>query len=260
MKMKKYWALPLLALAFVACTDEDDEVQDTVKPQINKVTINEKDHDIQVTSGTEMHIDAELSDNEELRELKIDIHDVFDGHEHGKKAEWEQVMVIPLSGKTQDLHEHVDVPASATAGAYHAVFRVLDAEGNEGDFVELNFTLVNGNEPQFNISSPNLANHLDYAPGDTIFLVGTVTDDKDLVEVKVKIEEKHEGHDHHKKAEAALFEEEIELTGKADTSFDLSNFTIALPASAPLGEYEIKIEAIDSDGNYGIVKGELHLD
>jgi uncharacterized membrane protein len=257
--MKKYWLYSLLALAAVACTDDDNEVEDTVKPQINKVTINEADHDIQVTAGTEMHIDADLSDNEELRELKIDIHDVFDGHEHGKRAEWEEVILVDLSGKTQTLHKDVDVPASATAGAYHAVFRVLDLEGNEGDFVELNFTLVNGNEPQFAISSPDFSDHLDYAPGETIAMVGTVTDDVDLEEVKIEIYE--EGHDHsHKKSEGPLFEQDFDLDGSADTSFDLSNFTIVIPADAEFGHYEIELKALDSDGNYGIVKGELHLD
>lgn len=250
----------MLGGALVACSDDDEAVEDTVRPEILSATINDEDHDIVVTSGSTMHFDAQLSDNEELRELKVDIHDMFDGHDHGKVSnKWSEVRIIPLSGKTQTVHEDFSVPSGLAAGPYHVILRVLDAEGNESEFMELEFDMSNGSEPTFSVLQPDFSTEVHVNKGDSLLIEGTVNDDIDLDEVELTIKEEHDDHHHHKKGEEYLVEIKQELPGANDQSFDLSNFKIGIPAAAETAHYKLEIKAKDNEGNYAKFKAEIHI-
>jgi len=265
--MKKFQIFSLLvafSFLFVAC-DDDDDLEDTVAPEIKSVTINEEDHDIMVMAGEEMHIDAELSDNEALGELKIDVHDVFEGHSHGKKSafKWAEVLTVELSGKEQTVHEHMDVPEDATAGPYHAILRVIDEEGNEGEFEEVEFMISNGSEPMINVTDPDFSNEVHAPKGSTLSLVGTITDDTDLEEIIIHLKEEHDDdHDHKSAMDEEIYEEDFDLDGTADTSWDFQadgNVNISIPADAEEGHYELMIRAMDSEGNMNIFEAEVHV-
>lgn len=258
-KIKLFSLLAALSVLSVAC--EKDEEQDTTAPQINSVSINEKDHDIEVAAGEEIHIDAHVTDNEALGELKIDIHDIFDGHSH-KSSKWAKVLTIALSGKEQHLHEHADVPDEALAGPYHAVFRLIDKEGNEGEFAEVDFMITNSSQPQIDITDPDFGGEVDVARGGTLSLKGIVTDNVDLDEIRISLEEEHEGHDHKSTLDEALYEADFDLTGSADMSWDFQmdgNVNIVIPANAETGHYSLKVVAIDDEGNMNIFEAEVHI-
>jgi len=265
--MKKFVKFPfliaLILTALIAC-DKDDDTEDTVDPTIKSAMIDNSDEDILVTAGNEIHFDVEVEDNEALGELKIDVHDIFDGHSHGKKSatKWADVKTIQLSGKTQDVHEHMDVPTNATAGPYHAIFRLIDAEGNEGEFVELDFMVSNGSEPMINVTDPDFSSEVHVNKGGSISLKGTITDDTDLDEIVIVLEEEHDDHSHGKKSDTPLFEADFDLDGSSDLSWDFEtdgNVTISIPANAEEGHYALEIIATDNDGNISIFEGEVHI-
>jgi hypothetical protein len=248
-----------LAVLFTAC--EDEEEMDVTAPVIHSVAINDEDHDIMVMAGDEIHLDAHVTDNEALGELKIDVHDVFDGHSHKSAEKWAEVMTIALSGKEQHVHDHMDVPQDAMAGPYHAVFRLIDEEGNEGEFAEIDFMIGNSSQPQISISSPDFSNEVHAPKGSTLILQGSITDDTDLKEIRIKLAEEHEGH-HHKSADGEIFEADFDLTGANDTSWDFQadgNVNIAIPANAETGHYKLEVIAEDNEGNMNIFEGEVHI-
>ncbi len=252
------------AILLVACDKEEDN-QDTTAPVIKSVTINEEDHDIVVMAGDEIHIDAELSDNEALGELKVDVHDIFDGHSHGKTAiKWAEVLTIALSGKEQKVHDHMDVPQDAQAGPYHAVFRLIDAEGNEGEFAEIDFMISNASQPQINITDPDFSDEVHAPKGSTLSIMGTVTDETDLAEIRISLEEEHDDHGHsHKGAlDEAIYEADFDLTGSADITWDFQvdgNVNIAIPSDAETGYYVMKVVVIDNEDNMNIFEAEVHI-
>ncbi|MGB0176073.1 MAG: DUF4625 domain-containing protein [Owenweeksia sp.] len=264
--MKKFRVLSLLAafsFLFITC-NKDAEDQDTTAPKIMSVTINDEDHDIVVMAGSEIHINAHVTDNEALGELKVDIHDIFDGHSHGKtSAKWAEVLTIALSGKEQHVHEHTDVPQDATAGPYHAIFRLIDAEGNEGEFAEIDFMITNGSQPQINITDPDVSGEVDAPKGSTLSIFGTVSDDTDLAEVRISLEEEHDGHEHKSTLQEVIYEEDFDLTGPADTNWDFQadgNVNIVIPSDAQAGHYVLRIIAVDNEGNMNIFEAEVHID
>lgn len=257
--MKKYFGLAALAL-MISCS-EDEDPQDTMEPTIKNVVINEGGEYPTVAAAADMTLKAEVSDNDVLQELKLEIHDIFDNHTHGKKADsWEQIIILPLSGGSQNIEEIIPVPGTATAGMYHVVLRVLDASGNESDFVEKEFIVSNGNEPQISVTNPVFGANEVHAPkGNKFNLQGTITEDVDIVEVTIMIEEEHHDGNSQKKSSSPIFMTDIDLDGSSDTSFDLGQVDITIPTDAETGYYKFSIIAKDSEGNYGLFIEEIHV-
>lgn len=259
-KLKIFSLLTMGSLLFIACDKEEDE--DTVAPQILSATINDEDHNIMVMAGDELHIEAEVSDNEELGELKIDIHDIFDGHSHKKAVvKWSEVVTVELSGKSEDVHRHLTVPATTTAGPYHAIFRLIDDEGNEAEFVEIDFMITNGSQPMISVTDPDFSGEVHAPKGSTLSLQGIITDNIDLEEIMISLEEEH---GHHKKAgaQSVIYEEDFDLPGSADSSWDLQadgNVNISIPTSAETGHYLLMIRAMDNEGNMNVFEAEVHI-
>ena len=250
------------AVAFFFTSCDDEEEQDVTAPVIQEATIDGEDHDIMVAAGDEMHLDVHVTDNEALGELKMDVHDIFDGHDHKSAVKWSEVMTVQLSGKEQHVHEHMDVPQDAMAGPYHVIFRLIDEEGNEGEFAELDFMISNASQPQINITDPDFGSEVDAPKGSTLILQGTITDDTDLEEILIKLTEEHDDHDHKNSTEGEIYEADFDLTGTNDTSWDFQadgNVNIAIPANAETGHYKLEVVAVDNEGNMNIFEGEVDI-
>lgn len=133
--MKKSALLSFLFIStftIVSCSD-DDVVLDTEKPQI---IINEPTAGQTFDVGEEMHLNASVTDNVELASYKIDIHFGGDGHEHkalrdDDHVEWKYQTTGTLSGKSDEVHLHVDIPENAEEGPYHIGVFAIDKAGNE---------------------------------------------------------------------------------------------------------------------------------
>lgn len=255
--MRKILALPIL-LIFTACAD-DNGTEDTQAPSILSVSLNGEDHDLRFQTGQTIQLEALVSDNEALGELKIDLHDLFDGHDHGKMnwQTWAETKVIPLSGTNATASTNLVVPDSATAGPYHAILRLLDKAGNEAEFKMVEFAISNGTEPQIAISQPDFSAY-SIAAGQSIELVGNISDETDLAEVSLIISEDDEHM--HKSQSSIVFSFDEDLGGSADTSYDLSQIPILIPSNTAPGHYKFSLRAKDNSGNYGIFEAEIDIE
>lgn len=254
--MRKFIWLLALAFPFAGCDPQENNDQDLNPPAIDSVAINGKDHDIRLQAGDTMELQMLVSDDQALQEVKVEVHDIFDGHSHGKRLlnKWSSLRTLPVSGKEAQLNETFLVPGLATAGRYHAVVRALDATGNEAPFKEIAFVVVNGQQPTFNVTSPDFSQEVHAPKGSTFSLAGTINDPQDLEEILVRISPAD--HDH---GGVPLVEKDYDLPGGSDASFDLSNFSVAIPANAETGYYHLEISALDGEGNYGLFKAEFHI-
>lgn len=246
-----------MGLALLASCTEDEQVDNTA-PQILEALVNSEDHDIELNAGDKASLEVEVSDNDELSQLKMDIHDLFDGHSHGKSnTTWEMTKIYGLSGSSATLTDSLEVPSPVIAGPYHFVFRLVDASGNESEFKEVEFVVKNGSEAQFNVTSPDFSTEVHVPKGQSFNLEGSITDNQDLAEILIRISEEEEHS--HKKSGAPIYEDEIDLNGTSDTNFDLSILNITIPATAETGYYKLLISAKDNEGNYGVFEAEIHV-
>ncbi len=255
-----------------ACGDDDAEPQDTSKPVISDAHVGNHDHggkigsgdDEKVMAGEEGEVHFMLMDDRALGSWKVDIHDAFDGHGHGKV--FDKFSVI-LSGNTSGTAQEVEVdlgeiPSDATSGEYHCIINATDAAGNSADFVEVIFVLSNGTEPLLNLISPDLENTEHMDKGMTFTLEGTLTDDTGIKSFEIFMkEEGHDDHDHGKTGE-----EDVLLFDKDDfdaniTSFDLAEAgQMTIPSDMEEGNYEMKFVSEDADGNFMIEKFDIHIE
>jgi uncharacterized membrane protein len=125
--MKKLLFLALSAsVLFVSCKKE--ETPDTQKPVITVIT-PASDH-IDLEPGDMLNLAALLTDNEELLNAKVDIHEAGN-HSHKVTGEgWEWAKVYVISGKEFNLTESIQIPADAEHGEYHITFEATDKAGN----------------------------------------------------------------------------------------------------------------------------------
>lgn len=264
-KMKRIFNVLLAVIGsgvmMISCDKDDDT--DTTAPVINSATIDGKEEGIEANVGNAMTFEVKVSDNEALGQLKLDVHDAFDGHSHDKSSgiNWANVAIIDLSGTEQTVSHDMEIPTNATAGPYHAEILVIDAEGNEGEFVERVIMIRNGSEPGIEITSPDFTNEVHVSKGSTLSLEGVVTDETDLAEILIILEEEEE--DAHKSVQhEALYEMDFDLEGASDLTWDFQldgNVNIAIPATAEEGYYVLTVRAEDSEGNINIFEAELHI-
>lgn len=187
----KHFNIKLLSLAFLAiaissCKKDDP---DNTKPII--ASIEEPHENDTLFSGTEMHVEGLVTDNEELSQLKIDIHSADDGHDHGKVSSasfFEVIRIIDLAGRNQVFHEDIDIPQEAAAGKYHVIITAVDASGNQSDVTERDIIIRNSGDlisPTITVSSPTSGGS--YSLGNPINVIAELADNIGLGDVELKV-------------------------------------------------------------------------
>jgi autotransporter translocation and assembly factor TamB len=247
----------LVALGISSCKKNDDNnstPQDTTKPSASLASPSDKD---EFTSGNKINVMATITDDVELSQAKIEIHENFDGHSHMKNGspafEWDSI--IDLSGKSATLNFSINLPVDIAAGNYHFTMKVLDKSGNEADFVEADIKLKNADDlvaPTLNVTAtpgPDGSGEIHLHGGDKeITLVGSASDDKGLKAYEIKLI--HEG------TEVNYLDRDGTFSGTS------GGFTekVVFESSWPKGEYELIIEAFDLKNNDADVEFHVHWD
>lgn len=269
MKIKSFIYLSSLSALtiFAGCSDDDESPVDNTAPTVSNVAINGTAENIVVMPGSEIHFDAQFEDDLLLGQYKIDIHNNFDGHSHGRIAstDFSFTQIYDLTGRTEAVHEHIEVPEDATPGDYHFSLQYFDAVGNEGDIVFLEFDIADpANQPQINITSHNVNEAIEVHPGGQIALAGTIEDPDGLQEVHIQLmlpndEHDHDGHAHGRLSEDPLFDLEIPLDGVNSWNLDQAG-EILIPEDAAVGHYDLTIRVTDLEGFENAVSIEVHIE
>lgn len=243
------------AITFQSCSKDED----TEKPNIVAVTLEDEF----VAAGDEIGFDLSVTDNEGLKEYKIDIHDDFDGHSHGKTANYdkfETVIINQISGLSFNDHVHIDVPANTMAGPYHVNVYVLDKDGNQSDTKTLTVYITNAGMANISVTNMSETAENDITPGSSVTLQGTVTAGTANIEEIGVVVAKDDNHSHGKVAgDDEIFEWDQDFaTPVASWNFaDLG--AIAIPANAA-GHYKLEVKAKDVNGNIAIKHYEMHVE
>lgn len=242
--------LMVLGLVFLlgACKKGDDQ-KDLERPVI---TLQSPGDDT-IRGGESLLIQGIITDNEALSQVKIEIHDDFDGHSHGKKAGapafvWDTIMT--LAGKESTLNFPLPVPEDIASGQYHFQMQALDASGNEAEFVVRSLYLKNA----FDTLAPEIANFtttpsaqndiITVKSGTTLTIMGTLSDNMGLEAFELKIIRNSN--------EEIVYDFDEEISG---TSFNL-NKLIAIETQWGTGEFTLELIVKDEKGN----KVDLDLD
>jgi uncharacterized membrane protein len=251
--------ISLIAISTLFACSKDG---DSRKPEISDLNINNKTEEIEVEAGQSASINFTVSDNEGLSQIRMDIHDAFDGHTHGKtnafnKFFWEQIDT--LNGLTEFTGNiTLDIPDSVAAGPYHLDVIVVDLAGNQSDIGLLDLVVESDYNAEITVTSHDFSNQVHVDKGTNLVVQGMITDDIDLTDVVIVVEKEGHGHTHGKTSSAELYLNDHDLAGPNNVSFTI-NETINIPSNTKDGDYKLEIVATDSDGNISIFHGELHI-
>jgi len=254
--MKKAIFILSAILILASCKKESE---DSTKPIINSVKINgivADEHEM--NAGETFTIEVSTSDNESLNQLKVNIHSADDGHTHDEASGevdapnigvWSETQILNISGTSNTQSLTLDIPA-VVAGHWHVEVMLIDEQGNEALEYVTTLHVVNTNLPIMNVVSVPAA--VDYeisiAPGGTITITGTITDDDGLDSGHVELENETTGE--------IVWEQN--LTGVSGTSFDLGSILVGPIIDA--GHYHLHIHMIDADGYTGEWAVEVHVE
>ena len=196
--MKNYF-LPAALFFLFACGEETiPEVQDVAKPEIilqestpvfgsGTVCDLPEDRIFTVLAGSKLSLKLEFKDDVALSQYKIDVHNNFDCHRHGrfmtgKSAPWFLVQIKEAAGKSFIVTEELTVPADATAGNYHLLIYATDKVGTEAEIQVYSIQVKDPTDivaPEFIITDPT-TEEITAKKGITIKFAGTVTDNYSL--------------------------------------------------------------------------------
>ncbi len=245
---RNIWLGCVLLVVFAGCNSDDE---DTTAPMIDALSVQPNE----VLAGENLRVGATVSDNEALKQVKFEIHDLFDGHGHEKLAgtPWETVRIVDVGGKNAELTETFEVPEDATAGPYHAVLQVVDAAGNNGDLREVDFWVRNSDMAVIDVITPDMENGSYFHFGEILAFEGTVTDNDEIHEIVVVVESENG---------TVYYEEDVDLEGMGTDLYDLGDLPPLLFEQSVFGQdplrLKIEITAVDSDENISSVEGVIH--
>ncbi|MBX3101062.1 MAG: DUF4625 domain-containing protein [Bacteroidetes bacterium] len=262
MKLRALTLLLLLCMIGAAtpgCQKDDDQPgtgsNETEAPVIER--ISPTGTALSVAAGDNLVFTVRARDNAGLSQLRVNIHNDFDGHTH--KTSTTDTLAV---NEIHDLHGKADttlaltIPTAAThqPGTYHVLVYALDIHGNSAQFLQYDLTLTNSLFPSTGGLTLNSSAPLHFDPCETQLtrnLSGTVNAGagKTLADIHVVLRLHGGGAGHtHKTAE-----DEIELLHIHDiqaASYTFSSSVLTFDRSVLEDDhtYELLVEATDTEG------------
>lgn len=208
-----------------------------------------EDSVIYIKSTDSLVMNLLFSDDEQLSQYKIDIHNNFDCHGHRGPSTntWNLQKIIELEGTEKAVREVLLVPNDVTAGNYHCSVLLLDESGNQASTTHYSLSMQNQTDtipPSVVMTHPN-SSSLSLQKGATLNVQGTLTDNHDL---------------EHGRMELIYFTPSGNKSTAKTISIDQTagnnypyQFNYTIPNSFAAGTYDFEVRAYDGVGNIGNV-------
>jgi Domain of unknown function (DUF4625) len=241
---KKWGRLVLMAGSGLVygCQPETD----TTRPEITSVTVDGligENH--LVHAGEAMQVSLDLRDNENLRQVKINVHPADDGHTHGSGSgavtqpnvgTWTYSNIIDLEGIHAITQLSLNVPVNI-AGEWHLEVMAIDASGNEAIEKVVNLEVDNPALPVISVITNPTSNTeplMILASNPVLSLNVAVTDasgvDSLFVQTTNAVDE-------------VVFSQSLDATDAVE--FTSGNIEMTFPS---VGLYNVQVRALDVNG------------
>jgi hypothetical protein len=246
-----FMSLAGVAILFASCGKTDTELP-TVCTELGSETSVLAD-EIEAIAGTTVTITDVFCDNEELSEVRWDIHNAADhAHEEGESdegfvlhsgTEWEVLETTSLTGTSNASSIALEIPLTAR-GVWDVVVSLVDEAGNAGPDVVTQLHIENEHLPEFTLSEVDgvdpgtWTGEPEWSTGDSITLSGMVKDADGVVEAFISLVREED--------ETAIWELSLEPNDVMELQFIVD---AVIPADAQTGEYHLEMTATDAAGN-----------
>ncbi len=257
LRSKLHYLVVVLApvIFSTACDKKEEcvipEAQDVTRPVIEVIT---PANNAEFVGGSVIPVRIKFTDNKALKSFKVEIHDAFDGHTHGKNTATVFAFdtVGSISGTAAEVKFDIFVPADVATGLYHLMVYSFDAVGNEAEFREVDIKLKNKSDqtpPVMMINTPNLAAPIEVTKGGTLNITGKVSDDQKLGKLIIQLmasKHSHGKNNEHDHGGETVSKIQIPLSGKEMNINQMLNLPLEIEAHT---DYELHFELFDDANN-----------
>ena len=244
-------AVAIAAILFSSCGKTDTELPSVcTEPGSDTSVLAEE---IEAMAGASITIADIFCDNEELSEVRWDIHNAADhAHEEGESDEgfvlhsgtdWEVLEVNSLTGTSTSNSITLDIPLTSRGG-WDVVVSLVDEEGNAAADVVTQMHIENEHIPEFTLATVDGVDPATWSgepawnAGSVISFSGMVMDTDGVTEAHLSVVRESD--------ETVVWELSLETNGASELTFDAD---ATIPADAELGEYHFEMTATDGAGN-----------
>jgi len=239
-------ALLLVAASMNSCRPD----QDVSAPMVEAIIVNGIDEvEHEVSAGDVIDVTINVSDNENLKQVKLNIHSADDGHGHGggtgevyepNVGVWSYSKIIDVSGTAANVNTSLTIPVDIK-GHWHIEIMVIDAAGNEAEEAFTTLHVENLGLPTGvfvwnpTISSTDQLVHVPSTNPQVTF-AGDITDADGLTSLYWAIY-----------SEAGVLVDAQMIDGSGLINMSTGNIQVTLPGS---GLYDWTFRATDQNGYY----------
>lgn len=271
--MKIKYIIPIIILTIASCNrDEVDTSPPTIEvleykpePREDEICGSIEPVVFELVGGEEIHFNLMFTDDNNLSEYKVDIHNNFDCHGHrggvapkiavpnveSQTVDWSVLSIEQLSGTSATIDETLKVPQNVTAGNYHFHIQVIDDAGNDSPFSSFYSIKVSNSlddiPPKIHVEYPK-ESFFTLKKGETIRFVGTVTDNRSLSDGGNGI--LYLAYTDLKTGNSFTTDTYIVFEDNVDTTYDF-DFEYTIPKTLVAGNYRLSLGANDGVRNVG---------
>lgn len=246
----------IIALLAQSCIEPD-----ATAPIIEVLEINPVDgpglvcgemenHVVEINSNDTLSGQFRLTDDSDLSQYKLDLHNNFDCHGHAGKVattDWIVLDIVDVDGSEQLVNFSLPVPTDVTTGDYHFSIQAADMSGNSAESVIYSLSVSNASDteaPILTVSTP--ANpSFSVLKGDPINFQGSVSDNLPLgTSSNGKLEVRY--WDVNNQTVNELFMEGFESSAGPTVNFD---FDATVPITTSDGTYIFEVRSFDAINN-----------
>jgi hypothetical protein len=236
----------ILIVGFVStlfsCKKADNEA-----PAISNVKVNNSTNTIDFHPGESFILTGLLTDNQELSQLKIDIHHDFDGHSHKSSTiRFSKIIITDISGESYSVEETIEITENSSSGFYHGTITAVDKAGNQSLNELFYFNIVREEQPTINLILPTSV-----TAGSQFGFTGIVTSPVVLSHIFLDVTSKQTGN--------TLLKETFSIESNQSTTWNPetdATISINVP-SGTTGNLKFRLRAQDVNGNNTIFENEI---
>jgi hypothetical protein len=204
-KLFPFVLLLSLILLLGSCVDEGQDMDAPVielmdsRPPLRSMEIcgEPDDRVLYLKDLRELQLDLRVTDNDEIAELKWDIHNNFDCHGHGggsapgftppavdqQTEDWSMLRVDEINSASHSVQEVLQAPDNVTAGNYHFGLQAVDQSGNTSPFADVfSIRVFNSSDtvaPELELIEP-VDRSLEASQSERITFQGELSDNQEL--------------------------------------------------------------------------------
>lgn len=254
--MKRIIICLIVTLALFSCKKKKEEQLESKKPKITIVNqsspaISEYlcdaqfDNVLKVATGDTLRFTFHFQATNPLSQYKIDAHNNFDCHSHGKSLDWSVLKIVSLTGTEATVEEELVIPENASVGNYHLMIRLLDIEGYEAEVKEFNVIIYNPEDeegPEIVLTLPTEFSAFQYWY--VVDFQGVITDNLSLEGGRYELRFT-DSNDHTYNLYEVFYPEGTTASSVIDLTYTIGPFIA-------LGEGYFTIKAYDKANNYSL--------